>query len=101
MKQTDRRHWHHVIRARACPPDDPDCSALFDLFLRSADAQATGAVDHRHPHELARPHYHSGPLGPGGYPLGFSRSREADVAPEAVTPSDDAKVRVWDDRLRH
>ncbi len=95
MKLRDHRHHHPILNERPGPTVGPRLAA-------GPAVQAIGAVTHEHPVDLdqfAGRHFHSGPVGPDGRPLGYSTDELAELAPQHLRPSDRARVRVWDPRL--
>ncbi len=97
MKLRDHCHHHPILAI----PAGPDVGPALAGGLR---VDGIGAVTHEHPVDLGQfggRHFHSGPIGPDGRPLGYSTNELAELAPRQLRPSDRAGVRVWDPRLRH
>ena len=97
MKLKDINHFHPIMEMAPGPTVELALSGF------GREARTSGAVEHTHAVDLDRyggRHFHSGPVGPSGRPLGYSSRTLDPLMPPEVQPSDDAKVRVWDDRLR-
>ena len=95
MKLVDARHFHPILAIAPGPK--------VAFYLYTGEAAVSGAVEHEHPVNLdafGGRHFHSAGIGPEGRPLGYSTRTLEEVQPPQLTPSDHAKVRVWDDRLR-
>jgi hypothetical protein len=96
VRLRDRHHFHPIL---AMPPGPDVAPALATGTVRIA-----GGVEHEHAVDrdaFGGRHFHSGALGPNGEPLGYSAGSLEAIAPPELQPSDNARVRVWDDRLRH